>query len=181
MKNLLKFQKDKKIKFKDKSLLVAAFTHKSSNQEKNNEKLEFLGDRVIGLVLSRKLFDLYPDETEGVLDKRFAALVNRKTCCEIAWKIGVQKNTRDKVLKVLTKWGGKLIEVEYTKGLSSSDLIEGYLSEGVTPYSRRKKLRDLLNLKPIVRVLEAHNGLTGLIVENTKIEKDRKKIGKDCY
>ena len=88
--NINKFQKELKIKFKKKSLLIKALTHKSANQKNNNEKLEFLGDRVIGLVLSKKLFDLYPNETEGVLDKRFASLVNRKTCCEIAWSIGIQ-------------------------------------------------------------------------------------------
>ena len=90
MLNISKFQKDLKIKFKDKSLLIKALTHKSANQEINNEKLEFLGDRVIGLVLSKKLFDLYPNETEGVLDKKFASLVNRKTCRDIAWSIGIQ-------------------------------------------------------------------------------------------
>ena len=90
MVNISKFQKNLKVKFKNKSLLISALTHKSANKEINNEKLEFLGDRVIGLVLSKKLFDLYPDETEGVLDKRFAKLVNKKTCCEIAWSIKIQ-------------------------------------------------------------------------------------------
>ena len=88
-KNINKFQKDLKIKFKKKSLLIKALTHKSANQESNNEKLEFLGDRVIGLVLSKKLFDLYPKENEGVLDKRFASLVNRRMCCDIGWSIGI--------------------------------------------------------------------------------------------
>ncbi len=91
IKNISKFQKDLKIKFKNQSLLTEALTHKSANQNYNNEKLEFLGDRVIGLVLSKKLFDLYPNENEGVLDKRFASLVNRKICCEIGWSIGVHK------------------------------------------------------------------------------------------
>ena len=90
MIDINKLQKSLKIKFKDRSLLIKALTHKSANQQINNEKLEFLGDRVIGLVLSKKLFDLYPNENEGVLDKRFARLVNRKTCCEVAWSIGVQ-------------------------------------------------------------------------------------------
>ena len=90
MIDINKLQKSLKIKFKDKSLLIKALTHKSANQEINNEKLEFLGDRVIGLVLSKKLFDLYPNEDEGVLDKRFARLVNRKTCCEVAWSIDIQ-------------------------------------------------------------------------------------------
>jgi len=89
--NINNFLKDLKIKFKDKSLLLKALTHKSANKENNNEKLEFLGDRVIGLVLSKKLFDLYPNENEGVLDKRFARLVNRKICCEIGWSIGIHK------------------------------------------------------------------------------------------
>ena len=87
----LKFQKEIKILFKDKSLILEALTHKSANQKVNNEKLEFLGDRVLGLVLSKKLFDLYPNEPEGVLDKRFARLVKKKTCCEVAWSIGIQK------------------------------------------------------------------------------------------
>ena len=90
MIDINKLQKSLRIKFKDKSLLIKALTHKSANQQINNEKLEFLGDRVIGLVLSKKLFDLYPNENEGVLDKRFARLVNRKTCCEVAWSIDVQ-------------------------------------------------------------------------------------------
>ena len=90
MQNTHKFEKRLKIKFKNKSLMVTALTHKSANQKINNEKLEFLGDRVIGLVLSKKLFDLYPNETEGVLDKKFANLVKQKTCCDIAWLIGIQ-------------------------------------------------------------------------------------------
>ena len=65
-------------------------THKSFNQFINNEKFEFLGDRVLGLALSKKLFKLYPKENEGVLDKRFAQLVNRKTCCSVAWSINLQ-------------------------------------------------------------------------------------------
>ncbi len=92
MVNISKFEKDIKIKFKNKSLITSVLTHKSSNAEFNNEKLEFLGDRVIGLVLSKKLFDLYPNEKEGILDKRFASLVNRKTCCDIAWNMNLQNH-----------------------------------------------------------------------------------------
>ena len=90
MDNIIKFRKFLKIGFKNTSIFESALTHKSANQKNNNEKLEFLGDRVLGLVLSKKLFDLYPSESEGVLDKRFAALVNRKICCDIGWSIGVQ-------------------------------------------------------------------------------------------
>ena len=90
MKNIEKFCKILKIKFKNKDLLTKALTHKSANQKNNNENLEFLGDRVLGLVLSKKLFDLYPNESEGVLDKRFSKLVNKETCSDIAWSIGIQ-------------------------------------------------------------------------------------------
>ena len=78
--------------FKDNSLIESALTHKSANKNFNNEKLEFLGDRVIGLILSKKLFDIYPNENEGILDKRFANLVKRKTCCLIGWSIGIQNH-----------------------------------------------------------------------------------------
>ena len=104
MKNITKLEKNLDIKFKNKSLLKEALTHKSADQKINNEKLEFLGDRVIGLILSKKLYDLYPNETEGVLDKRFANLVNKKTCCDIAWSIGIQNyiilgNNKKKISK----------------------------------------------------------------------------------
>lgn len=85
-----KIEKVLKVKFKDKSLLKKAFTHKSANQNNNNEKLEFLGDRVLALILSKKLYDLYPNENEGDLDKRFAILVKKKTCSDVAWTLGLQ-------------------------------------------------------------------------------------------
>ena len=88
--NIQKVEKVLKIKIKNKSLLIESLTHKSANYVFNNEKLEFLGDRVIGLVLSKKLFDIYPKETEGVLDKRLAKLINKSTCASIAWSIGVE-------------------------------------------------------------------------------------------
>ena len=84
------FEKKIKVKFRKKSLLIKSMTHKSVDQHLNNEKFEFLGDRVLGLVLSKKLFDLYPDEKEGVLDKRFARLVNRKTCSLVSWSLNIQ-------------------------------------------------------------------------------------------
>ena len=110
MQNIIKFERNLKIKFKDKTLIRAALTHKSASQKNNNEKLEFLGDRVIGLVLSKKLLDLYPNVTEGVLDKRFAILVNRKTCCDVALSIGIQNYiiTGDKKKKI-TKTDEKIL------------------------------------------------------------------------
>ena len=88
--NSQKLERKLNIKMKNKSLLTEALTHKSANQQFNNERLEFLGDRVIGLILSKKLIDLYPKKTEGVLDKRFAKLVNRKTCSSIARSNGIK-------------------------------------------------------------------------------------------
>ena len=80
-----------KYSFKNKTLLNRALTHKSFNNDKNNEKLEFLGDRVLGLIISKKLLDKYPNEKEGIIDKKFANLVNKKTCLLIAKKINLKK------------------------------------------------------------------------------------------
>ena len=106
---LAKFEKLLRIKFKNKSLLKSALTHKSANLTTNNEKLEFLGDRVLGLVISKKLFDLYPDESEGVLDKRFANLVKKETCCEIAVDLNIQNFIISGNKKQITKSDKKIL------------------------------------------------------------------------
>ena len=77
--------------FKDKNLLNLSLTHKSFDNDYNNEKLEFLGDRVLGLIISKKLIEIYPLEKEGIIDKKFANLVNKKTCSSIAKKINIYK------------------------------------------------------------------------------------------
>ena len=79
------------IRFKDKSLLIKSLTHKSFDKKNNYEKIEFLGDRVLGLIIAKKLLEIYPNEKEGILDKKFASLVNKKTCLEIAKKIELHK------------------------------------------------------------------------------------------
>jgi ribonuclease-3 len=84
-------EKKIKINFKDKNLLIRSLTHKSFDKNINNEKIEFLGDRVLGLVIAKKLLEIYPDEKEGILDKKYASLVNKKTCLEIGKKIDLQK------------------------------------------------------------------------------------------
>ena len=84
-------EKKIKVNFRNKKLLIKSLTHKSINKEQNNEKLEFLGDRVLGLVIAKKLLEIYPDEKEGILDKKFASLVNKKTCLQIAKKIELNK------------------------------------------------------------------------------------------
>ena len=80
-----------KYNFKDTNLLVKSLTHKSFNGEKNNEKLEFLGDRVLGLIIAHKLLEKFPDEKEGIIDKKFANLVNKKTCSLIGKKLNLKK------------------------------------------------------------------------------------------
>jgi len=88
------------------------------------------------------------------------------------WKEGVQKQVRQGVVDKLKEWGGEVIDVPYTKGVSSTKLHNHLKDIGTTPDIRRKMLSRLLNSKPIVKVLEAHNGLTGLIVEKTKVGND---------
>ena len=90
-KKIKELEKIIKYNFKKSSLLEKALTHKSFNNNINNEKLEFLGDRVLGLVISEKLLEKYPDEKEGIIDKKFANLVNKKTCLLIAKKINLKK------------------------------------------------------------------------------------------
>ena len=96
------------LKFKNKNLLIQALTHKSFNPNENNEKIEFLGDRVLGLVIAKKLLEIYPEENEGILDKKFASLVNKKTCLDIAKKINLAAfvktfNPNNKKIKIEDK------------------------------------------------------------------------------
>ena len=90
-KNYHSLQKKIKIKFKNTNILIKALTHKSFDKKNNNEKIEFLGDRVLGLVIAKKLLEIYPDEKEGILDKKFASLVNKKTCLVIANELDLEK------------------------------------------------------------------------------------------
>ncbi len=90
-KKIKELEKIIKYNFKKSSTLEKALTHKSFDNNINNEKLEFLGDRVLGLVISEKLLDKFPEEKEGIIDKKFANLVNKKTCLLIAKKINLKK------------------------------------------------------------------------------------------
>ena len=107
-KNYQSLEKKINIKFKNTNLLIQSLTHKSHNSLKNNEKIEFLGDRVLGLVIAKKLLEIYPDEKEGILDKKFASLVNKRTCLEIAKNINLEKyiltfNPNNKKVKIEDK------------------------------------------------------------------------------
>ena len=86
------------------------------------------------------------------------------------WKEGVQKETRQRVIDTISKWGGKVIDVPYTKGISSTQLNSKLKEIGTTPEIRLKRLRRLIEAKSIVRICESHSGLTGLIIENTSVE-----------
>ena len=88
---LINLQKKINIKFKNLNNLKKSITHKSYDSLNNYEKLEFLGDRILGFVISKKLIELYPNEKEGILDKKLASLVNKNKCLEVARIIGLEK------------------------------------------------------------------------------------------
>tara|TARA_Y100000591_G_scaffold95613_1_gene81005 strand:- start:2620 stop:3924 length:1305 start_codon:yes stop_codon:yes gene_type:complete len=92
------------------------------------------------------------------------------------WKKGVQKQTRLNVIKTLKKWSGKLIEPKYTRNISSTLIKKKFLEIGDVPQNRVNRLKRLMNSKSLVRILESHNSLTGLIIENLKIEKKNRII-----
>ena len=92
------------------------------------------------------------------------------------WKKGIQAKTRQKIVEIMSEWGGKVIDIPYTEGISSTQLNNILKEVGTTPEIRGGRLRRLLNSKEIVTICESHNGLSGLIVENTFIEEKGKKI-----
>jgi len=96
------------------------------------------------------------------------------------WKTGIQKTTRQKVIKILRRWSGKLIEVPYTTNISSSEIKRKVLKTGTTPEIRKSKLRRLIQAKDITRVLETHNALGGLIIENLNVQEKNKFCEFDC-
>ena len=148
-----------------------------------------LGEVTVGL-LTDKAISTYKNLTYLTFDQRKAVLENIKFVKNVIpqesldyrknlnilkphfvvhgddWKDGIQKKTRDRVIKTLKIWGGKLIEPKYTKNISSCKIKSQISTLGITPQNRLGKLRRLLNVKKIVRILETHNSLAGLIVEN---------------
>ncbi len=118
--------------FKKSILLDKALTHKSKDNDNNNEKLEFLGDRVLGLVISEKLLEKFPEEKEGIIDKKFANLVNKKTCLLIARKINLKK---------FILLGSSHKKLERSADKISSDCLEAivgaiYLDGGLKPVEK---------------------------------------------
>ena len=92
------------------------------------------------------------------------------------WRTGIQKKTRDRIIKTLKKWSGKLIEPKYTKNISSTIIKNKILELGALPQNRVSRLKRLMLSKNIVKILESHNSLTGLIIENLKVVKKNKII-----
>ena len=132
--NLSKLQKKINVKFKNINILKKAITHKSYDNENNYEKLEFLGDRILGFVISKKLIDLYKDEKEGVLDKKLASLVNKNKCLEVAKELNLDKfilvgNKKNKKYKIENKIISDSVEaligaIYYEKGI---DFTENFI------------------------------------------------------
>ena len=157
--NYEKLEKKLNIKFKNNNLLIKSLTHKSFNPYENNEKIEFLGDRVLGLVISQKLLKIYPDEKEGVLDKKFASLVNKKTCLEVAKAIELEKyiktfNPKNKIIKIEDKIISDSCEaligaIYLDKGLNVVEKIilklwSGHIKQSVvTQIDAKTKLQEL--------------------------------------
>ena len=158
---------EKKIdfKFKNKNLLIQALTHKSYNPNENNEKIEFLGDRVLGLIIAKKLLEIYPNEKEGILDKKFASLVNKKTCLEIAKKINLAT-----YIKTFNP-NNKKIKIEDKIISDSCEALIGaiYLDKGYTIVEKT-----ILNLwdehieKSVVTEIDAKTKLQELTLKNFK-------------
>ena len=136
-------EKKLKLKFTDQKLLTKSLTHKSFDSKNNNEKIEFLGDRVLGLIIAKKLLEIYPEEKEGILDKKFASLVNKRKCLEIAKKIELEKyilvfNPKNKKIVIEDKVVADCLEaligaIYLDKGLNFSEkFILNLWSEHIT-------------------------------------------------
>ena len=199
-------EKKLKINFKNKDLLIKSLTHKSFDKENNNEKIEFLGDRVLGLVMAKRLLEIYPDEKEGVLDKKFASLVNKKTCLEIANKIQLYKyiltynvkNNKDKMEdKVLADSCEALIGFIYLdKGFQATEKIilnlwsENLKKSIITQIDAKTKLQEfslkkfkkLPTYKLISNTGPRHKPLfkVGVKLQNTKLYTSEGKSKKDA-
>ena len=152
------FEKSLKLKFLNKTFLNKSLIHKSYNSNENNEKMEFLGDRVLGLVIAKKLLEIYPHEKEGILDKKFSSLVNKKKCLEIAKKINLENyifvfNPKNKKIKIEDKVIADCLEaligaIYLDKGLVAAEkfILENWKKDitasAVTQIDAKTKLQE---------------------------------------
>jgi ribonuclease III len=151
-------EKKLKLKFSDQKIFIKSLTHKSFDSKNNNEKIEFLGDRVLGLIIAKKLLEIYPEEKEGILDKKFASLVNKKKCLEVAKKIELEKyilvfNPKNKRLVIEDKVVADCLEaligaVYLDKGLNFTEKFilnlwsEHIIASVVTQIDAKTKLQE---------------------------------------
>ncbi len=173
MENILtKFQKKIKVNFKNIDLLKKSLTHKSYDNINNYEKLEFLGDRLLGLILSKKLISMYPESKEGILDKKLASLVNKNKCYEIGKLlklenfIFVNDNKKSKIEdKIISDCAESLIAaVYYEKGFDFTEkfvlnLWENFLKKSkITLIDAKTKLQEYslkkFKLLPIYKLIK---------------------------
>ena len=204
--NYQDLQKKINVKFKNLDLLIQSLTHKSFDTKKNYEKMEFLGDRVLGLVIAKKLLETYPDEKEGILDKKFASLVNKNTCLEIAKKINLEKyiltfNPNNKKIKIEDKIISDSCEaligaIYLEKGLASAEKVildlwkNNIVDSIITQIDAKTKLQEL-SLKKFKKLPEykvisntgpRHKPLfkVGVKLEGTKFYISKGKSKKDA-
>tara|TARA_B100001559_G_scaffold107975_1_gene90823 strand:- start:158 stop:826 length:669 start_codon:yes stop_codon:yes gene_type:complete len=122
-----KLQKILNIRFNNINVLIQAITHKSYNSKINYEKFEFLGDRVLGLIISNKLLELYPHEKVGILDKKFSNLVNKNICYEI----GIKLKLNEFILVGNSKKNNVKIENKIISDVCESIIGAIYLDRGL--------------------------------------------------
>ena len=193
-KNLSNLQNKINLKFKNINLLIRAITHKSHDPINNYEKLEFLGDRVLGLIISMKLLKMYPKEKEGVLDKKLASLVNKNRCYEIGQSLKLQQfilvgNSSKKKIKIENKIISDSTEaligaVFYEKGFVITEKFVLNMwqslinSSNITMIDSKTKLQEYslkkYKILPIYKLLEnsgpRHNPIfkVGVKLQNSK-------------
>jgi len=171
--NPTNLEKNLKLKFSDIKILTKSLTHKSYDSKNNNEKIEFLGDRVLGLIIAKKLLEIYPEEREGILDKKFASLVNKRKCLEIGKKIELEKyilifNPKNKKIIIEDKIVADCLEaligaIYLDKGLNYTEKFvlnlwsEHIRASIVTPIDAKTKLQEyslkIFKVLPIYKLI----------------------------
>ena len=171
--NSTNLEKKLKLKLTDSNILIKSLTHKSYDSKNNNEKIEFLGDRVLGLIIAKKLLEIYPEEKEGILDKKFASLVNKKKCLEIAKKIELEKyilifNPKNKKIVIEDKIVADCLEaligaIYLDKGLNFTEKFvlnlwsEHIIASVVTQIDAKTKLQEyslkIFKVLPIYKLI----------------------------
>ncbi len=136
-------QKKIRIDFKNEKILLQAITHKSFDPYNNYENLEFLGDRVLGLVVSKKLFELFPNEKVGSLDKKLASLVNKNKCLEV----GNLLNLKEFVITGNSKSSKNIVENKIISDCCEAIIGAIYLDRGfeVSKIFILKQWKNLIN------------------------------------